>query len=93
MEDDYDSFDINDDLLYALMYEDREGRPVYWSCKHGWTGDLTKAWLLHLDEIEAVDNETDVNKLPAGKEVRKDAEWRPVYRPLPHDDNPLIKRR
>jgi len=85
---DYDGDD--EGLMYALQHTDKKGIRWYWSLHKGWISNANDAWTLSLDEVEAVDNEIDVNKLPAGMDIRDDAEWVPVARRLsllaPMDD-------
>lgn len=73
-------YEGDDGLMYALQHTDKKGIRWYWSLNKGWVVNPDTAWTLSLDEVEAVDNETDVNKLPAGMDIRDDAEWVPVAR-------------
>lgn len=65
--------------VYALTWYTPEGRPVYWSTRHGWVHDIAKAWLLDDISVEALEYDEDlIGKLPTAKECKEGAMWQRV---------------
>jgi len=78
-----DFTDYDSSIMYALTWCDPVGRHLYWSLTKGWTADPEQAWVLDLEEIEAIENELDERltcKLPQHSQRKEDAEWKPLYR-------------
>lgn len=74
----------DNDLMFALTWVGRDGRPLFWSLYHGWTPDRNKAWTLTNMEVDGIeDNEKLASKLPMRKDWRAGAEWVPLYKRFP----------